>query len=289
METTRTEQAGSGSSPEPDEPLATPGDRPDPHGHRARFLKRSRKAVPPLYVADYLADRPDRCSGLTDPDALREYHRARQKTRGHEALTPGLDCVVALLPVVHRHDGRWRFAPGAFAMTSTEILCSPSYSLAEKHAWTYLLNHRRPDVFAKTGQIVVDSVRLADIAATGPISYSTAGRATARLEAKGKLTKRRRGHGQTTVYTLHTEESGASVYPAGHARSARRRIEAFVAKALGDRRSAEALFLETTLGFRLHGHTPDSLLSLIWRRLDHLVEAQLAPLPPCRRGGCGDG
>ena len=287
MESTRTEHAGEGPGDDHDEPLATPPDaRPDPHGYRARFLKQSREAVPPLHVADYLADRPDRCSGLTDPDDVRLYHRDRRASRGHEALTPGLDVDVTVLPVVHHRDGRWRFAPGAFATTSTEVLCSPSYSLAEKHAWTYLLNHRRPDVFAKTGRVVVDSVRLADIAATGPMSYSTACRAVARLDAKGKLTKRRRGLCKTTVYVLHTEESGASVYPAGHARSARKRIETLVTKALADGRSAEALLLQTTLGFPLHGHTPDTLLALIWRRLDRLVDAQLAPSPRCTTSVC---
>ena len=284
MDTTRPERLGSATShpntPDHDEHLAAPPcDRPDPHGHRARFLERSRRAVPPLHVADYLADRPGRCSGLSDPDDVRAYHRTRRKTRGHEALTPGLDVAVAVLPLVHHRDGAWRFAPGAFATTSAEVLYSPSFSLAEKHAWAYLLNHRRLDLFRRTGRLVVDSVRLADVAATGPMSYSTACRAVARLEAKGKLTKRRRGLGKTTVYTLHPEESGAAVYPAGHARSARKRVEALVRKAFDDAQSPEALLLQTALGFPLCGHTSDSLLATLWRRLDRLVDDHRAP--PC--------
>lgn len=271
-----------GSDLDLDDPLAAPApDVPDPHGDRARHLRLSREATPPLYVDAVLAERPPRQSGVPsdDPAAQQRYHRDRFRTRGHEALTPGADLDVLVLPVVRQRGSRWGFAPGAFATTTAEVLYSPSYSLIEKHVWAYLLNHRCFETFHRTGEIVVDSVRQADVAATANVSPSTVSRAIARLIAKRRITRKRRGHGLPNVYVLSPYESGASVYPTGHARSARKRVEALTRKALDDRRSHEALLLQARLGFSLDGHTADTLLALLWRRLDRASDAFASPCP----------
>ena len=285
MRTPTPDDAGSGSSvyDSHDEPLATPSpDAPDPHGDRARHLALSAEATPPLHVEAILAERPTRQSRIasTDPAAQQQYHRDRFRSRGHEALTPGADLDLSILPIVRRREGRFEFAPRAFCTTSAEVFYSPSYSLIEKHLWAYLLNHRCFETFRRTGEIIVQSVRLTDVAATAGVSPSTVSRAVARLVAKRRLTRKRRGLGKTNVYILAPFESGASVYPTGHPRSARKRVESLVRKALGDRRSAEALLLQTALGFSLDGHDEASLLPLLWRRLDRAVES-LAPAPGC--------
>ena len=159
------------------------------------------------------------------------------------------------------------------------MLYSPSYSLVEKHLWTYLLNNRCFKTFQDSGQVVVRSVRLGDVAASAGVSDKAVSRALARLVAKGRLSRVRRGNGKTNVYTLATFESGASVYPAGHPRSARKRIETLVARATADRRSLEARFVQTTLGFSIDGLSAEDLLGRLWRRLDRLASDPLQSCP----------
>lgn len=273
---------GSASDNPSSDPLATHlPSRPDPHGDLKRHLACSRDAVAPLHVSDYLAGRPSRQSGIASTHRAdqQRYHRERARSRGHEALTPGLDVELTLLPVVHNRDGRWALVPGAFVTTSAEVLYSPSYSLVEKHLWTYLLNNRCFKTFQASGQVVVHSVRLGDVAASAGVSSKAISRALARLVAKGRLSRVRRGNGKTNVYTLATFESGASVYPAGHPRSARKRLETLVARATQDRRSVEARFVQTTLGFAIDGLSAEDLLGRLWRRLDRLADGTSDPCP----------
>ena len=114
---------GSASDAFSPEPLATrPPGRPDPHGDLKRHLAQSRDAVSPLHIAEYLAARPARQSGIASTHRAdqQRYHRERARSRGTEALTPGLDAELTLLPVVHNRDGRWALVPGAFVSTSAE-------------------------------------------------------------------------------------------------------------------------------------------------------------------------
>ena len=241
---------------------------------RDRYLEQSREAVQPLFVSDLLSTRPARQSGISSSNraAQRQHRRDRVRSRGTEALTPGLDADVVLLSVVTSDGSTYRFRDGAFAVTSAEILFSSSYSLAEKYVWTYLLNCRRLTHFKLLGEVLVDSVDMDDVAASGGISRDSVSLAVQRLEAKRRLSVVVRGNGRTNAYRLHTVESGASTYPTGHPRSARKRLEALLRRACEDGRSREATAATAVLGFSLARRQLDDLLGTVWRRLDRALD-----------------
>lgn len=240
---------------------------------RDEHLDLSRQAVQPLFVSDLLQARPARQSGISSSDraAQRQHRRDRVRTRGTEALTPGLDADVVLLPIVVLEGGTYAFRNGGFAVTSAEMLFSSSFSLAEKYVWTYLLNCRRLSHFKLRGEVLVDSVDMDDVAASGGISRDSVSLAVQRLEAKRCLSVVVRGNGRTNAYRLHTVESGASTYPTGHPRSARKRLEALLRRACEDGRSREATAAASVLGFSLARRQLEDLLGTVWRRLDRAM------------------
>lgn len=250
------------------DPLVASGPNPpDPHGHRAAHLARSADAVGPAEIDDYLAARPPRRSGLSYRADVREYHRDRARTRGHEALTPGADLLVPLLPLSRAAGGRHALAPGHFATTSAEILYSASYGPVEKYVWTYLFDHRCFKTFERTGVAVVTTVRQPDLAACAGVCTGTIAEAIHKLIAKGRLTRKLRGQGLPPHYTLAPIESGASVYPAGHNRSARKRLLALLKCAVQRPDGDAARTLAEALGLPLGDLRRRDLATLLWRRL----------------------
>ena len=270
--------------PEPDEPLVCPGDAPELPCRRTH-LGESARAVGPLDLPAYLDARPPRRSGLSDRAEIREYHRRRAQTRGHEALTPGADLLVTLLSLARpQPDGHHRLTPGHFATTSAEILYSPSYGPVEKYVWTYLFDHRDYDAFRTSGLAVVSTVRRTDLAACAGVCEGTIAEAIHGLMAKGRLTRKLRGQGRPAVYTLPALESGASVYPAGHNRSARRRLLALLRRAADDPSGSEAHALAETLGLPLADLQRRDLAGLLFRRLARATETALSTAAGARNG-----
>ena len=270
-----------GERPGMDDPLVQPSNAPALPCRRAH-LDESARAVGPIDLPAYLDARPPRQSGLSDRAEIRAYHRRRTQSRGHEALTPGADLLVTLLPLVQRQpDGHHRLAPGHFATTSAEILYSASYDPVEKYVWTYLFDHRDYDTFRTTGRAVVTTVRRADLAACAGVCEGTVAGAIHGLMAKGRLTRKLRGQGRPAVYTLAALESGASVYPAGHNRSARRRLLALLRRAAGDPSGAEARAIADVLGLPLADLARRDLAGLLFRRLARAAEDARGPFEPC--------
>jgi hypothetical protein len=192
------------------------------------FLLLSHQAMPAANASASLKRRNQDCprqSGLPTPTDRSLYHQNRFNSRGTEALTPGANVRVDLLPLYRKQDGRYHLTPRAFATTTNEMLYSPSFSACEAYAFTYLLNHIDYKHLNESGYLRVSTVRLSDLAACKAWSVSKASRVVHSLQHKGKLRIHRMGHMKPNTYHLSMYETGAATYPAGHPGSARARIQ----------------------------------------------------------------
>lgn len=223
-----------------------------------QFIERSRSAVAAEDVPAYMEERRQQwplSSGIYDEAERARYHRERQATRGHEAITPGeagrIPClhflrVARTKPAVRSSPAGGftqrvthpetkdvayavptRWMPKAMSVSPRAALYSTSITATEHRVLALLWDSIHPWDFHVNGRTVVKGVTQPYLASICDLSVSQISRVTDTLSEKGFIDKRRDPDPDNDcnrcVYYLSQYEYGHWTYPAGHSESGRAR------------------------------------------------------------------